>query len=430
MEVSVKDKEQFQKSIEVSISSQEMKPYVTLAISALGKNLEVKGFRAGHVPESVVVQTVGEGKIWETAAEEVIQKSYVKILQEHRIQAIEAPRVEVLQLAPGNAFRYRATVAVLPQFELPDFRAIARQVHTKEKKEVVAEGKEVEQTLQGLARSRAKYRAVNRAAQKGDHVEVSFEGRVAGVKQEGLEGRRQPLILGEERFVKGFEEMLTGMKAQDEKDFALALPDNFHQKGVAGKTVDFHVKMDAVQEREIPAIDDDFAKQLGDFQSFAQLEKNVRDGIQQEKEKKEKDRRILLILERIAKNTAVFVPPVLIAQETEKMMEELEQQIAQMGLTLEGYFAQIKKTADEVRAGWVEKAKERVVVALVLRQIADKENIVVTDEEVETRTNQLIAPFKTPEDAEKAYGDPDDLRARIRGIIRNEKTTQLLEEAS
>lgn len=335
MESTIKDKEKSQKEISVTIPVDEMKEYAEKAVELLSKDVEAKGFRKGKAPKDIAEKYLGESKIWEQAAEDAFGHSYAEVVKEHQLQVISSPRVEVLKLAPGNEFTYRATVAILPEIKLPDISAVAKTIRKKEKREIELSDKEIDGALNWLVKSRS------------------------GTK-----------------------------------------------------------------------LDDEFAKSVGDFKNVEELRKNVGDGLRREKEAKEKERIHLLILKEIAKKASLEISDILIDEEKTKMLRELEQRVEQMGLTLEEYEAQIKKSRKEIMEGWDDGAKDRVEAGLILRAIEEDHEIKVDDDELEKRVNQYLQHYKTPEEAEKALGDVGTFKSYVRGLIRNEKIFTLLDNNS
>lgn len=426
MNVSIKDKSSFQKEIEVTISPEEMQGHLEHAARVLGAQLSLKGFRPGKAPLSIVKEAVGEGRIWEEAAEEAVQKSFVAVCREHKLELIASPKVEVRKLAPGNEFSYQAIAEVVPAIMLPDWRSIAAEVRTKEHKDVQVEEKEVQDSLQWLADSRAKLVAVDRGARQGDYVEVSYEGRIADVKQEGLQGSRDGFILGKGAVLPEFEEHIVDMKRGERKEFSATFPADHALAHARGKEVLFHMTLDAVQERDVPALDDAFASAVGRFQTLEELTKNIHEGMQAEKEKKEQERVLLATLYAVGQKAHIEIPSPLMREELAKMKEEFEEQIGGMGLTFERYLEHIKKSEDEVLAGWNDRAKERVEAALVLRAIGEEEHIEPSEEEVQKRTNSYLARYANSREAEKNEGPPDAVKGRIRAMLRNEKVMELI----
>lgn len=347
MNIEVNNIDKTQQELTITLSPEEMEPFLNEAAKHLAKNMKVKGFREGHVPRNVVENSVGAETLWREAAPGAIEDAYWKAVEQKDIQAIGMPEVNVVTLVPGNDFVFKATVPVMPDLELPDYKKIARDVIKEEDKEVTVDEKELEESLQYLQRSRA------------------------------------------------------GGAGTEEKDGSAA-------------------------EKE-PKLDDEFARSVGDFKNLEDLKKNMRQGLKHEKETRQKQATRLRILEEIAKKVDLKIPESLIKAELDKMQDELAQQVSQMGMTLDQYMEQAKKNLEEVREGWRDKAKERVVSAIILHAIADAEDVEIPEEELEKEANKYLQRFGDTEEAQKEI-DPARLRSYIRGILKNEKVFELLEQ--
>ena len=300
------------------------------------------------------------------------------------------------------------------------------------------EKEEVDKSLDYLRQSRAKIVTVNKPAKKGDRVEIDFEFRSGGVKIEDGASKNHPLILGDGRFLPGFEKELEGMERNQEKEFSLKAPANWPDKRIADKNLDFKVKMNLVQEREIPELNDEFAKSLGHFESLDALKKNIEQGLFEEKEIKENQRIRIELIEKVAQESKMEIPFSLIEQELERMLAEFKYSINSLGLDFDKYLKEINKTFEEIKKDWRGQAEKRVKIALCLRAIADKENIEVSDEEIAERTNQDLKHYPNVEEAKKnidpspsAEGGRVDLsvlKEYTKEVLRNEKVLGLLEK--
>lgn len=420
--------------LEVTLPFSEFELHVKRAVVALSEERDVEGFRKGKAPYDAVKNKFGENVIYERAAEHAVRKTYPALIEElednppenmKEFLPIGTPEITVTKLAPKNEFIYKAKLSLMPHVELPDYSAIAKHF-AAEKKDVAITDDEIEKTLEWIRDSRTEVREVDRAAADGDAVEVDFEIRHGGVKWEGGESKNHPLIIGKKTFIPGFEDHLTGMKAGNEKNFSLTLPDDWRDVALKGKSIDIHVTMKQVKERKLPELTDEFVKQLGAFDSVDALKQNIATGLLQEKKDKEQQRVRVLVIEAIANKITAEFPEILVERELDKMIEEMHGNIEQMGMKWENYLSHIKKTIEELRTEWHEEAKKRVRVALALREIARKENINPSLEEIEKKSNEVIAQYGSPEDAHKQI-DPTRLREYTKGILRNEKVFELLE---
>ncbi len=422
--------------IRVIIPFPEFEPHLKTAATAISEEITVEGFRKGKAPYDVVKQRVGENAIYERAAEIAVRKTYPKardiLIEQGKLSpehpAIGRPEVTISKLAPGNELTYTIKVALMPAVTLPDWRAIAKSVASEKKAQTVSD-EEIEKTLAWLAESRMKLVTVARAAQKDDHAEIDLEIRHDGVKIAEGDSKNHPLVIGKGKFLPGFEDELVGMEAGGRKTFSLTAPPNWRDASVAGKTLEFSVVMKSIQERMIPTVDDEFARGLGAFANVEALKANIREGLATEKNEKEVQRIRGLTIARIAASAAIEVPEVLIASEIGKMAAELKAGVADLGMQWEDYLLHIKKSEADLKKDWRDEAQNRVRSALVLREIARREQINPTGDEIKERADQFLKQFENDGEAGRAI-DPRELHDYTQGVIRNEKVFRMLENVN
>lgn len=419
--------------IKVTLPFSEFEPQVKRAAVLISEEHEIEGFRKGKAPYEVVKNRFGESAIYERAADLAVGKTYAEVLQElvtsNQLPAtnppIGNPEITVTKLAPGNELEYKIKLVLLPTVTLSDYRAAAARIRGA-KQEVLVSEEELTQSLQWLQDSRVKRVTVERPARVGDAVEIDFEARHAGVRVEGGASTNHPLIIGKGKFLPGFEDELVGMKAGEEKLFTLAAPAEWREKALAGKVLDFKTTMKLVQEREVPPLDDDFAKNVGDFASLGALQESVRRGLLQEKQEKEKQRVRGLMIEAIARDASMEIPEILVTAELKKMIEEARGGIEGMGMRWEDYLLHIKKSAEDLMKEWYDEAVRRVRIALCLREIARQEKIEVSEEEGKKAVDEHLARYRSVGETTKAV-DPRVLAEYTRSILKNEKVFELLE---
>lgn len=420
-------------AVTVAVPYAELEPLLVKATEEISAEMEIDGFRKGKAPYEIIKQKIGEFRILEEAAGIYIRQNFEKILKEVEEKEFEGssfepvgePQVAVTKLASGEDLEYKITLSLLPALKLPDYKSIAEKVMTGKKAEEVTE-KEVESSLNWLRESRAKLITVNRGAKTGDRVEIDFSAKHGGVKLEGGESKNHPFILGQGRFLPGFEDNLIGMKNGEEKTFMLAAPQDWKEPALAGKNIEFTVKMNLVQERDVPAWGDEFAKSLGNFSSSKEAEEKIKQGLEVEKKEKERERLRLAAIEDIAAETQAEIPDILISRESEKMAAELRQSIESAGLKYGDYLGHIKKTEEDLKKEWSKDAERRVKIALILREIGRIENIRPNDEEIKEAINRS-ASHRGMTEGDLKNIDRQALFDYSRGIARNEKVFQWLE---
>lgn len=411
-------------SLTISIDAEELKKYVDQAIVEITKHVDIKGFRPGKAPKHLVVEHVGQNKINDEVLNSAIEGSYSKIVIDNDIDVVAHPKIEVFKFVPGQELEYKAEVSVSPEVKLADYKAIAQKAAKEDKQEVKVEEKELKDALDWIVNSRAQYTKAERSSQKGDLVVVSYELRNDGAKVEDGDQKEQPIILGEGKMVQGFEDQVVGMNTGEEKEFSLDMPKDFRNTQIAGKKVDFKVKINDILQRDLPKLDDEFAKSLGQFENLAALEKSIKEGMMNEKEKAEQERFRISLVSRIAKDSEMEVPDIMIESELDKMIHELQHDIEHQGMEFEKYLEHIKKTREDLMNELRYKAIERVRIALVMREIGKAEKVEVSAEELATREREVLEKLG----GQSQNVDPERLHNYTENIITNEKVFELLEK--
>ncbi len=404
--------------LEFEIKAEEFNTFVEKALQELSKELEVKGFRKGNVPKEIAKEHIKKEAVLSLAAEKAAQKEYSQYVLENEIEPISAPELNVLKLAEGNNFVFKIKVALLPVLELPDYKKIAKKV---EKKSVEVKDSEVKQTLEWLQKKRAKRSNKEGEAEKKDLVEIEYWSEPTGEQKDAF-------LLGEGRLMPGFEDVIIGMKAGEEKkDVKIKVPQDHPTKEIAGKEITFKIKVNSVSKMEIPELNDEFAKNIGQFESLQALKDNIKQGIKQEKEQGEKQRKRGEILEKIAEETRGEISKILIEKERETLLSNMKKQIKErMNLSFEDYLKQVKKTEKEVFDSLEKEAEKRVKEFLILKQMAEKEKIEPTEKEIKEETDKFLKKYQNAQEAEKDI-DSEKLKVYTKETVKNEKILQLLE---
>lgn len=410
--------------ITIEIDAEDVKPFLEQAAKEESKKHPIKGFRPGQVPFEVLRSAIGDHHIAETALQKLVPKTYVDaLLEDKEIEAIGRPEIEAKEVEIGKNWIYEATVSVLPEVKLSDYKKLK-----EERKKIEVDQKEIETELEELRKMRASFIAVQRPAQKGDKIEMDINVSADNVPLEDGNARKQSVILGDSHLFPEFEQQIMGSKEGETKEFPLKFPADHPQKDLQNKTVDFKVKVTTVQEQILPELNDTFAQGLGKFANVDELKKQISENLRLEKEDREKQRFQQALIEQIVEKTTFNeIPQLLIDTEIDKMSAELSEGVKQMGLTMEEYLVQIKKTEAEMREGLKEQAIRRVKSGLALREIAKLEKIEVTEQEIQDEINKFLKRFPNAEEAKKRV-DIDALTDITVGTLRNGKVFSLLEK--
>lgn len=379
-----------QLEITFELSVEELKPFLQKAAQEITEQKPLEGFRPGKAPYEIVKQRLGESAILQHATNAIIGDTFYKYLDEQGLDIVDQPKIDIVKIAPDNPFVYKATVSLLPKVELTEYKNLS----VKPQEEIKVEDKEVEKVIEDLRKMRASEKVVDRAAKKGDKVELNFETFIDGVALAGGKAEKYPLVLGDGQMIPGFEEQVEGMKKDDEKEFELEFPKKYHNEKIAGKKAKFKIKLLSVFERQMPELNDDLAKNMG-LKTLDDLKSQIKNNLQQEKQQKAQDKKDLemvnLILE---KSKFEDLPDSLINQELQKMLEELKDNIAKQGLKFEDYLNHLKKKEADLKIDFTPDAIKRIKTSIAIRQIAVNENFSADEKDIDAEIEKTIASYK------------------------------------
>lgn len=433
MKTQIKKLPKSEVELEIEVPAEEFNKFIEGAIFELGKDLEIEGFRKGKAPKEIIEKTIDPEKILKEAAEKAVKENYIKAVLENKIEVLGQPEIEILSpttfqentfnqtksTKSGGGFMFKARVAVMPEIQLPDYRKIASQI---KKREIFIQEKEIEGTLKWLQRSRAKFSQIARPCQKGDFVEIEYHSP----QVENNKNQKDGFILGQGYLIPGFEEKLEGMEQGEKKEFSLEFPLQHLQKNLAGKTLNFEVEMVSVKIMELPQIDDQFVQSLGKFGDLNSLKENIKEGIKFEKEMLERQRVHQEVLNKITEAIFWEIPEILIETEKNRMIEDLKSLVKEkFQVDFEEYLVRINKSEKEIKDSFGAQAERKIKNSLILREIAKKENITATEDEVKAKINQFLKNYHSPEKTKEV--DQARLKSYYEEAIRNEKVLQVLE---
>ncbi len=397
--------------LEVTLGADDVRPYYErVQAKALG-NVRLKGFRPGMAPKAMAEAAVDNHAVMEQAIQDAIRHSLNEAVEEHSWVVIDSPRVEITSdektVATDKGLAYRADLTIYPEIELPDYKKIAHK-ELAVKKDVKVTEPEIKETLDWLRKSRAPLVRAEREAKKGDVVEIDIKATSEGkdIGHGKIEGDR--FELGNGKYIPGFEEKIAGHKSGEELRCILTAPADYWKKDLRDKKLDFEVKIKAVFEAQLAETNDDFAKSLGKFENLEALRKSISDGLQKEKELKESERIRLKILDEIVAKTKADVPEIFVDRTIDGLMAEHSKMLESSG-----------EDPAEVRKSVRPSSIQRVMANLALTEIAKKEHLEPTKEEIEEEAKNH-AGETAGQDAGKIYD-------YIYGILINRKVFEFLE---
>jgi trigger factor len=365
--------------LEIELPPERLNRAVNDAVRRLSRQTRVPGFRPGKAPRPVLERVLGAGAVLDEAVEHLVQDAYREALVEKEILPLARPDVDVVQAEEGKPVIFTATVPVRPDVQLGDYR----NFNFKPEIDTIDDAR-VDKVVDELRDQNGTLSPVeNRGARNGDYAVIAFRGTRDGEPFEGGSSERMPLILGDERFVPGFESNLEGLGVGGSKDFDVTFPDDYPEETMRGKVVHFHAELKELREKVLPDADDAFAQSMGDFASMAVMRDEVRRRLERNAIDRARHEFADKVIEYGVANSTIELPDVLVDQEVEVMHDEFRTSLARQGLTEDAYLKVVGKSEQELHADFRPQAEKRVKTLLVLSKIGDIEGINVSDSDVE-----------------------------------------------
>ncbi|MBM3281667.1 MAG: trigger factor [Candidatus Harrisonbacteria bacterium] len=362
-----------------NLSPEEFQTYWEVHFSEALKSVDIKGFRKGMVPREMAEQYVSRDRVLQVAIDEAVRESLQSVISENNWTVIDRPQAEAFSAEKG--LQFTAKLTIFPEAELPDYEKIAKEVNKEVKmniKGIIADEEQVKKNIHWLLESRAKIFVVEREAKTGDVCEIKFETYVDNVAIEHGTADHEKFILGRGRFIEGFEKQLEGKKAGDEFEFSLTAPVEYWVPELRGKKMDFRIKIYHVYERQVPEFTDEFAKEVGKFESADGLKKSIEEGVRSEKEEVEREKGKLKIVEIINSKMKVDLPDAMVSRTLHLMVEEeLRRADKSQG------DAHDPKQVEELMKKLRPEAEKRVRKHLIIYRIALDQDLKPTTEEIE-----------------------------------------------
>lgn len=423
MVINLKKGKNCEADLEVELNEEDLRQYVQKAGQNIAASVVMDGFRSGKVPLDVLRKKIGDEKILEVAMDMAVKDSFFQAIKKEKLDIISSYDLKVSDNT-AKKLKYGLKLLLFPEVKLGEYKHLGITF-----KPVEVEDADLENTLHSARQLRASYKETEAGAEEGSRLEINFEVKERGVMIEGGKSENHPLVLGEGNFIPGFEDQLKGMKKGEVKQFVLQAPEDYYQKNIAGKKLDFTVIVNSVKMAILPEINDEFVKTLGRFSSVEELKQSIRQGLRQEKEQKEHERVRRLILDRINEKSEMTVPSRMIEEQLDSMIDNFDQSLHSRGLELGLYLAQIKKTQENLRKEWREKAERQIRQGLIMRAIGKLEGITVSDEEVEEAVSVFLGRSVAFEEEQKKM-NAEQIRSRTNESLLNEKVFEYLESVN
>ena len=365
----------------------------------------VQGFRKGKAPMSIVEKFYGEGVFFEDAVNTLFPDAFEAAVKEHDLDTVARPEIDVEEIGKGKNLVIIADVAVKPEITLGEYKNL-----TVEKPDSEVSDEEVEKEIEAMREQNARFVTVeDREVKEKDMLLIDFNGKVDGVEFEGGQAENYSIIVGSNTFIPGFEEQLVGMKLNEEKDLSVKFPEEYHSENLAGKDAVFTVKVNEIKEKELPELDDEFAKDVSEFDTLEDLKADAKAKLQKTKDEYADRELENKLVKMAAENATVEIPEAMIDSQVENMVYDFEYQLKYQGLDLENYLKFTNMSIEGLKEQMRPDAKSRVLNSLVIEAISKSENIESTEEDLEQELAKMAESYKMEVDKLKSTLRPSDM---------------------
>ena len=383
------------------------------------KYFNIPGFRKGKAPMSLIEKTYGPSIFYEDTFNEIVPAIYEAELKENNIEAVSRPEIQISQMEKGKDLIFTAVVQTKPEVKVGKYKGIEL-----EKNDTTVTADDVKKELERMAEKNARLVSVeDRAVKAKDTAVIDFEGFVDGVPFEGGKAEKHELEIGSKTFIPGFEDQVIGMKINEEKDINVKFPEEYFSKDLAGKDATFKVKLHEIKVKELPKIDDEFAKDVSEFDTLKDLKASIKEKMKDEKANSAKYALEDAAIKAVCDNTDVEVPSGMIETEIDNILKDIDGRLAYQGLNLAQYLKMTNKSEDDMRKEYEEQATASVKSRLVLEAIIKAEKIEATDSEIDEKIKEMAKSYGRSEDE---LMKNDNLKDYLKNTIATEKAIKFV----
>ena len=410
-------------TLKITVDNNKFEEAVNKAYNKTKGKYNIPGFRKGKAPKVVIETQYGKGVFYNDAIDMLFPEVYPEAIKELNIDPIDRPDLDIEEISKDNGLVMVVNVEVKPEFELGAYKGIEIS-----KVDNTVSEEDVEARLNEMVNRNARLTSVeDKALENGDTAVIDFEGFKNGVAFEGGKGENYNLVIGSNTFIPGFEDQLVGKKAGEEVEVNVTFPEAYHAENLAGKPVVFNVKVNDVKVKEVPALDDEFAKDTTEFETLAELRADVKAKLEEQAKNAADAEMRNALVEKVSANTEVEVPEAMVQHQIDNMLMELNYQLQYQGLNLEQLLQMTGRGLDELREERRADAERLVKSSLVLEAIAEKENVEANDADVDDELEKMAAMYNMEVEKIKSSLRETDIED-IKGQIKIRKTLDLLVE--
>ena len=423
MSVQVEKLENSMAKLTIEASAEELEKALQNAFLKNKNKISVPGFRKGKVPRQMIEKMYGPAIFYEDAANEIIPEAYEKAVEECGEDIVSSPEIDVTQIEKGKPFIFTALVALKPEVKLGKYKGVK-----VDKADVEVTDEEVDAEINRERENNARnIEVTDRAVKDGDMTVLDFEGFVDGVAFEGGKGENYPLTIGSGAFIPGFEEQLVGAEIGKEVEVNVTFPEDYQAEDLKGKAAVFKCTIKEIKEKELPALDDEFASEVSEFETLAEYKADVKAKLTEKKEKDAKDAKEAAVIEAIIADSEMEIPDAMLKTQQRQMVDEFAQRMQMQGLSMDQYFQFTGTTYDKMIEQVKPQAEKRIKSRLVLEAIVKAENITVTDEDYEEEIKVMAEAYQMEVEKVKELL-PEKSAAQIKEDIAVRKAAEFVVE--
>ncbi len=394
MSLQVEKLEKNMAKLTIEVSAEDLDKAMEKAYQKQKSRISLPGFRKGKAPRKMIESMYGKGVFMEDAVNSLVPQEYTKALGECDLEIVSQPEINVTQMEPGKALIFTADVAVKPEVTLGDYKGVEVP-----KSEIAVTDEEVDAEVKKEQDKNARTVAVeDRAAANGDITTIDFEGFVDGVAFEGGKGTDYALTLGSGTFIPGFEDQLVGANTGDHVEVKVTFPEEYQAKELAGKEAVFQCDVKKIETKEVPELDDEFAKDVSEFDTLAEYKEDVKKKLTEKKEKEARTAKENAAVDKAIENAQMDIPELMTKTECRQMMDDFSRRMQQQGLSMEQYFQFTGQSMDKMMDDMKPQALKRIQTRLVLEKVAEAENIQPSEEEITEEIQKMADAYKMEAD--------------------------------
>ena len=394
MSLQVEKLEKNMAKLTIEVSAEDLDKAMEKAYQKQKSRISLPGFRKGKAPRKMIESMYGKGVFMEDAVNSLVPQEYTKALGECDLEIVSQPEINVTQMEPGKALIFTADVAVKPEVTLGDYKGVEVP-----KSEITVTDEEVDAEVKKEQDKNARTVAVeDRAAANGDITTIDFEGFVDGVAFEGGKGTDYALTLGSGTFIPGFEDQLVGANTGDHVEVKVTFPEEYQAKELAGKEAVFQCDVKKIETKEVPELDDEFAKDVSEFDTLAEYKEDVKKKLTEKKEKEARTAKENAAVDKAIENAQMDIPELMTKTECRQMMDDFSRRMQQQGLSMEQYFQFTGQSMDKMMEDMKPQALKSIQTRLVLEKVAEAENIQPSEEEITEEIQKMADAYKMEAD--------------------------------